>query len=64
MRGDDDEMDDGEMKEKKDGEMEKDDGEMKEKEKIKCKVLLLSRLEKKKKKKNDINKNNRMIYQN
>lgn len=56
-------MDDGEMKEKKDdGEMEKDDGEMKE-EKIKCKVLLLSRLEKKKKK-NDINKNNRMIYQN
>lgn len=63
MRGDDDEMDDGEMKEKKDGEMEKDDGEMKEKEKMKCKVLLLSRLEKKKKK-NDINKNNMMIYQN
>lgn len=63
MRGDDDEMDDGEMKEKKDdGEMEKDDGEMKEKEMIKCKVLWLSRLEKKKK--NDINKNNRMIYQN
>lgn len=60
MRGDDDEMDDGEMEEKKDGEMEKDDGEMKEKEKIKCKVLLLNRLEKK----NDINKNNRMIYQN
>lgn len=62
MRGDDDEMDDGKRKEKKDGEMEKDDGEMKEKEKIKCKVLLLSRLEKKKE--NDINKNNRMIYQN
>lgn len=62
MRGDDDEMDDGERKEKKDGEMEKEDGEMKEKEKIKCKVLLLSRLEKKKRKKN--NKNNLMIYQN